>query len=133
MNIPSTSQLHYQTQFFHSEQSLRNAKVVVASASTSAAVDSDFEENDFTRTMSLKKVKKKLTGLTMPTFPVEHLLDEYKSQARRAMKEPIVEAPNHKKLSSSYQDNLKLQKMQFMSLHTNLKSVQEEIENTKEK
>ena len=43
----------------------------------------------------------------------------------------MVEDPTHKKLSSSYLDNPKLQKMQFISLHTNIKSVHEEIENAK--
>ena len=45
----------------------------------------------------------------------------------------MVEDPTHKKLSSSYVDNLKLQKMEFISLLTNLKSVHEVIENAKEK
>ena len=49
------------------------------------------------------------------------------------MKEPIVEDPTHKKLSSDFLENLKLQKMQYVSLHSDLKNVKDEIENTKTK
>ena len=68
-----------------------------------------------------------------PFFPVEHVLDEYKSQARKAMKEPMLDDHVHKKLSSTFMDNLKLQKMQYVSLHYDLKNVKDEIENTKSK
>ena len=60
---------------------------------------------------------------------MEHVLDEYKSQARKAMKEPMV----HKKRSPAFMDNLKLQKMQYVSLHSDLKNVKDEIDNTKSK
>ena len=116
----------------HSEQSFRNAKAVVTSTSTSAAVDSDFEGNDFTD-KEFEEIEEEVDWVNNGYFPVEHVFEEYKSQARRAIKESMVEDPTHKKLSSSYMDNLKLHKMQFISLHTNLKSVHEEIENAKEK
>ena len=45
-------------------------------------------------------------------FPVEHVLDEYKSQAMKAMKEPMLDDHVHKKLSSAFMNNIKLQKMQ---------------------
>ena len=69
----------------------------------------------------------------LPFFPLEHVLDEYKSQTRMAMKEPILDDPVHKKLSSAFMDNLKLQKMQYVSLHSDLKNVKDEIKNTKSK
>ena len=56
---------------------------------------------------------------------MEHILDEYKSQAMKAMKEAMIEDHVHKKLS----DNLKLHKMQYVSLHSDLKTVKYEIEN----
>ena len=60
-------------------------------------------------------------------------MDEYKSQAKKAMKEPMLDDPVHKKLSSAFLDNLKLQKMQYVSLHSDLKNVKDEIENIKSK
>ena len=65
-------------------------------------------------------------------FPVEHVLEEYKAHAKRVMKEPVVQDPIHKKLSSSIMDSIKLNKMQFISLHTKIISVQEDIEQAKE-
>ena len=59
---------------------------------------------------------------------MEHVLEEYKSQAIRAMKEHVVQDPVHKKLSSSVMDSIKLNKMQFISLHTSIKYVQEDVE-----
>ena len=49
------------------------------------------------------------------------------------MKEPMVEDLVHKKLSSYVMDSIKLNKIQFISLHTSLKSVQEDVEQDKEK
>ena len=71
--------------------------------------------------------------MNTPFFPVEHALDEYKYQAKRAMKEPVVEDPTHKKLSAAFLDNLKLQKMHYVSLHSDLKNVKDEIENNESK
>ena len=45
------------------------------------------------------------------------------------MKEPMIEDHVHKKLSSTFLDNMKLQKMQYVSLHYDLKTVKDEIEN----
>ena len=61
------------------------------------------------------------------------VLDEYKSQAMKAMKQPMLDDLLHKKLSSAFMYNLKLQKMQYVSLHSDLKNVKDEIENTKSK
>ena len=44
------------------------------------------------------------------------------------MKRPMKEDPIHKKLSSLFMDNLKLQKMQFVSLHSYLKTVMDDID-----
>ena len=71
--------------------------------------------------------------INTPYFPVEHILEEYRSQAKKAMKEPVAEDPTHKKLSSTFLDNLKLQKMQYVSLHSDLKNVKDEIDNAKSK
>ena len=38
------------------------------------------------------------------------------------MKEPMVDDHVHKKLSSSFMETLKLQKMQYISLHSDLKN-----------
>ena len=64
---------------------------------------------------------------------MEHILEEYKSQAKKAMKEPIIEDPTHKKISSAFMENLKLQKMQYVSLHSDLRTVKDEIESTRTK
>ena len=60
------------------------------------------------------------------------MLDEYKSQVRRAMKELMVEDLVYKKLSTSIMNSLKLNKMQFINLHTSIKTVREDVENAKE-
>ena len=39
----------------------------------------------------------------------------------------------HKKLFLEFMDNLKLQKMQYVSLHYDIENVKDEIENTKSK
>ena len=44
----------------------------------------------------------------------------------------MVQDPVHKKLSFSVMDSLKLNKMQFISLHTSVKSIKEDVENAKE-
>ena len=49
------------------------------------------------------------------------------------MKEPMVQDPIYKKLSSSFMNTLKLNMMQFISHHTLIKSVREDVENLKEK
>ena len=117
----------------HTEQSLRNAKASMASASTSAAPNSDSEERDNTEEESDEEAAEEAEWIDAPFFPVEHVLDEYKSQARKAMKEPMVDDPVHKNLSSSFMENLKLQKMQYISLHSDLKNVKDELESTKSK
>ena len=58
-------------------------------------------------------------------------MDEFKSQARRAMKEPIIKDHVYKKLSSSVLDSIKLNKMQYISLKTSIKYVQEDVESAK--
>ena len=61
-------------------------------------------------------------------------MDKYKSQARKAIKEPMIDDLVHKKLSSAFSGKfLKLQKMQYISLHSNLKTVNDEIENNRTK
>ena len=59
------------------------------------------------------------------------ILDEFKSQARRAMKEPMIEDPVYKKLFSSIIDSIKLNKMQYIGHKTSIKSVQEYVESVK--
>ena len=118
----------------HTEQSLRNAKASLASASTSVAVNNESEERDFTNAESDEEENEEAAEwIDTLFFPVEHVLDEYKSQAMKAMKEPMLDDHVHKKLFSAYMDNLKLQKMQYVSLHSDLKNVKDEIENTKSK
>ena len=117
----------------HTEQSLRNAKANMASASTSAAIDSEPEDQDFTDADSEEEREDHAEWIDAPFFPVEHVLDEYKYQARKAMKEPMIDDPVHKKLSSAFLENLKLQKMQYISLHSDLKTVKDEIENNRTK
>ena len=117
----------------HFEQYFRNAKANMASAST-AAVDSDSDGNDFTDIDSEEeKEEGDAEWVNTPFFPVEQVLDEYKSQARRAIKEPMIEDHVHKKLSSSVLDSIKLNKMQFINLRTSIKSVQEDVESAKGK
>ena len=99
----------------------------MASASTSAAPTNDSEERDNTDEEAAEEVE----WIDAPFFPVEHVLEEYKSQAMKAMNEPMVDDHVHKKLSSSFMENLKLQKMQYISLHSDLKNVKDEIETTK--
>ena len=96
----------------HIEQSLRNAKASMASATTSAAPTSDSKEKDNTGEETDEEAAEEAEWIEAPFFPVEHILEEYKSQARKAMKEPMVDDPMHKKLSSSFMETLKLQKMQ---------------------
>ena len=85
----------------HTKQSLRNA-------STSAVVESGSEGNDFTDAEIEEEEEGEAKWVNTPFFSVEHVLDEYKSQAKRAMKEPMSEDPTHKKLSSAFLYNLKL-------------------------
>ena len=47
------------------------------------------------------------------------------------MKRPMEEDLTQKKLSSLFKDNLKLQKMQFVSLHSDLKTVMDDIDTVK--
>ena len=89
----------------------RNAKSSMASASTSAAPNSESEERDNSKDESDEEVDEDAEWIDTPFFPVEHVLDEYKSQAMKAMKEPILDDLVHKKLSSAFMENLKLQKM----------------------
>ena len=117
----------------HTEQSLRNAKASMASASTSAAPTSDSEERDNTEEETDEEAAEEAEWIDAPFFPVEHVLEEYKSQAKKAMKEPMMDDHVHKKLSSSFMETLKLQKMQYISLHSDLKNVKDEIESTKSK
>ena len=49
----------------------------------------------------------------------------------RAMKELIFEDHVYKKLSSSILDSIKLNKMQYISLKTSIKSVQEDVKSVK--
>ena len=92
----------------HSEQSLRNAKASMASASTSAEIDSEPEDQDFTNADSQEDKEEDAEWIDAPFFPVEHVLDEYKSQARKTIKEPMIDDTVHKKLFSAFMDNLKL-------------------------
>ena len=124
----SNQQAEHTLGLVHTEQSLRNAKANVASASTGAIIESEPEDQEFTYADSEEENEE-----DAPFFPVEHVLDEYKSQSRKAMKEPMLDDHVHKKFSSAFLDNLKLQKMQYVSLHSDLKNVKDEIENTKSK
>ena len=47
------------------------------------------------------------------------------------MNEPIIEDPLHEKLASFYKDNLKLHKMQLTSLHSEMRSMKNMVEETK--
>ena len=91
----------------------------MASTSTSAAVNSDSDGNAFT---DADTEEEEVDWVNTPYFPVEHVLEEYKSHDIKSMKEPVVQDPVHKKLSSSVIDSIKLNKMQFISLHTKIKS-----------
>ena len=117
----------------HTEQSLRNAKESVAYASINAEIDNKPEDQEFTDVDSEEENGQDVEWVDAPFFTVEHVLDEYKSQAKKAMKESMLDDPVHKKLSSAFMDNLKLQKMQYVSLHSDLKNVKDEIESTKSK
>ena len=105
----------------------------MASASTNVAPNSDSEERDNTEEEFDEEAAEVAEWIDAPFFPVEHVLDEYKSQANKAMKEPILDDHVHKKLSSSFMETLKLQKMQYISLQSDLKHVKDEIESTKSK
>ena len=105
----------------------------MASASTSAAIDSEPEDQNFIYADSEKEKEEDVEWIDAPFFPVEHMLDEYKSQSMKAMKELVIDDHVHKKLSSAFVDNMKLQKMQYVSLHFDLKNMKDEIENTKSK
>ena len=95
----------------HTEQSLRNAKASMASTSTSTAPNSESEERYNSEDESDEETAEDAEWIYDPFFPVDHVLDEYKSQARKAMKEPMLDDLVHKKLSSAFMENLKLQKM----------------------
>ena len=60
----------------HTEQSLRNAKANMASASTSAAIDSEPEDQEFTDVDSEEENEEDAEWVDAPFFPVEHVLDE---------------------------------------------------------
>ena len=106
----------------------------MASASTSDAVESESDDRDFTDAESEEEGgEDDVEWIKTHFFPVEHVLDDYKSQDKRAITEPVVEDPTHKKLSSAFLDNLKLQTMQYVSFHSDLKNVKDEIEHTKSK
>ena len=107
----------------HTEQSFRNAKANMGSALTSTVVDSDFEDHDFTDA-DREEEEGEAEWVNTSYFPVEHVLEEYKAQAKRAMKEAVVQDPIHKKLSYLVIDSINLNKMQFISLHTKLIFVQ---------
>ena len=109
--IQSNQQVEQTLGLVHTEQSLRNAKASVASSSTNAEIDSEPEDQEFTNVDSEEENGQDTEWVDVPFFPVEHVLDEYKSQARKAMKEPMLDNLVHKKLSSAFMDNLKLQKM----------------------
>ena len=92
----------------HTEQSLRNAKASVASASTNAIIESEPEDQEFTDDDSEEEDGEDAEWVDAPFFPVEQVLDEYKSQAMKATKDSMLDDPVHKKLSSAFMDNLKL-------------------------
>ena len=66
-------------------------------------------EKDNTEDESDEEADEDAEWVDAPFFPVEHILDEYRTQAKKAMKEPIIEDPTHKKISSAFLENLKLQ------------------------
>ena len=71
------------------EQSFRNAKANIASTSTYAAVNSDSDGNDFTNADTEEEEEeeeKEAKWVNTPYFPVEHVLEEYKTQDIRVMK-----------------------------------------------
>ena len=113
----SNQQVEQTLGLVHTEQSLRNAKDSMAFTTTSVAPTSDSEERDNTEEETDEKAAEKAEWIDAPFFPVDHVLEEYKSQARKAMKELMVDDHVHKKLSSSFMETLKLQKMQYISLH----------------
>ena len=117
----------------HTEQSLRNEKASVASATTSAAPTSDSDERDNSEEETDEEAAEEAEWMDASFFRVEHVIEEYKFQARKAMKEPMMDDPVHKKLPSSFMETLKLQKIQFISLHSDLKNVKDEIESSKSK
>ena len=107
----------------HTKQSFRNAKTNVASTSTTV-VNSDSNGNEFTNIETEEEGEEEEAELVnTPYFLVAQVLYEYKSQAKRAIKEHLIEDPVHKNISSFVMDSIKLNKMQFISLHTSLKSV----------
>ena len=55
-------------------------------------MNSGLEGHDFTENDSEEEWEAEWVNNVY--FPVGHVLDEYKSQARRAMKEPLIEEPN---------------------------------------
>ena len=62
----------------HTNQSFRNAKANMASASTSAAVESESEGNDFTDVESNEEGEAEDEAwVNIPFFPVEQVLDEF--------------------------------------------------------
>ena len=83
----------------------------MASASTSAAINSEPKDQEFTNADSEEDKEEDAEWMDAPLFPVEHVLDEYKSQASKAMKEPMFDDHVHKKLSLVFMNNLKLQKI----------------------
>ena len=116
----------------HSEQSLRNAKVNMASASTGNDIESESERDDFTDASTDEEgVAEDEAWINAPYFPTKQVLDEFKSQARKAIKELMIEDLVHKKLTSYVLNSIKLKKMNYISLHTSIKSVQQEVETLK--
>ena len=72
----------------------------MASASTIAASNSGSKERDFTDVESDEEENEEdVEWVDAPFFPMEHVLDKYKYQARKAMKKPMLDDHVHKKLS----------------------------------
>ena len=78
----------------HTEQSFKNAKANLSSASTSAAVESESEDHNFTDVELEEEGEEDAEWINTPYFPVEHVLEKYRSQVKKAIKEPVVEEPH---------------------------------------
>ena len=113
----------------HSEQSLRNAKASMASAFI-AAIDESEEDFDEVA-LEDSSVDEGVDWISMDFYIAKDIQREVKDQYKKEMKEPMIEDPLHKKLASFYMDNIKLNRMQLVGLHWDMKSMQDMVEETK--
>ena len=67
------------------------------------------------------------------SFSLEDAVEDLKSKYKAAMEEQEPEDPTQRKIAQFYRETLKMQKMQNVGLISAVKSLRDEMENTKSK